>query len=52
MDKDVIIGVLPLAMVHTLGNLLTNLSLSAVSVSFTHTIKVRLCRGMHSSLLA
>jgi solute carrier family 35 protein E1 len=41
VDKDVIIGVLPLAMVHTLGNLLTNLSLSAVSVSFTHTIKVR-----------
>jgi len=39
VDKDVIIGILPLAAVHTLGNLLTNLSLSAVSVSFTHTIK-------------
>jgi len=41
VDKDVIIGILPLAAVHTLGNLLTNLSLSAVSVSFTHTIKAR-----------
>ena len=34
-------GVLPLAVVHTLGNLLTNVSLGAVSVSFTHTIKAR-----------
>ena len=32
-------GILPLAVVHTLGNLLTNVSLGAVSVSFTHTIK-------------
>lgn len=32
--------VLPLACVHTLGNLLTNVSLGAVAVSFTHTIKV------------
>jgi solute carrier family 35 protein E1 len=39
VDKDVLLGVLPLAAVHTLGNLLTNVSLSAVSVSFTHTIK-------------
>ena len=29
----------PLAIVHTLGNLLTNVSLGAVAVSFTHTIK-------------
>jgi hypothetical protein len=33
-------SVLPLAVVHTLGNLLTNISLGAVAVSFTHTIKV------------
>lgn len=31
---------LPLALVHTLGNLLTNVSLGHVAVSFTHTIKV------------
>ena len=30
----------PLAGVHTLGNLLTNVSLGKVAVSFTHTIKV------------
>lgn len=35
-----IISVLPLAIVHTLGNLLTNVSLGQVAVSFTHTIKV------------
>lgn len=29
----------PLAAVHTLGNALTNISLGAVAVSFTHTIK-------------
>lgn len=39
VDKDVLLGILPLAVVHTLGNLLTNVSLGAVSVSFTHTIK-------------
>ena len=33
-------GILPLAGVHTLGNLLTNVSLGRVAVSFTHTIKV------------
>lgn len=32
-------AVLPLAGVHTLGNLLTNVSLGKVAVSFTHTIK-------------
>lgn len=32
-------AVLPLAVVHTLGNLLTNVSLGKVAVSFTHTIK-------------
>ncbi|EIE22016.1 Tpt phosphate/phosphoenolpyruvate translocator [Coccomyxa subellipsoidea C-169] len=39
VDKDLIISVLPLAVVHTLGNLLTNVSLGQVAVSFTHTIK-------------
>uniref|UniRef100_A0A7S3QP47 Sugar phosphate transporter domain-containing protein n=1 Tax=Dunaliella tertiolecta TaxID=3047 RepID=A0A7S3QP47_DUNTE len=39
VNKSTIISVLPLAMVHTLGNLLTNVSLGAVAVSFTHTIK-------------
>lgn len=29
----------PLAVVHTLGNLFTNMSLGMVAVSFTHTIK-------------
>ncbi|KAK9863783.1 hypothetical protein WJX84_008394 [Apatococcus fuscideae] len=39
IDADLIKGVLPLAVVHTLGNLLTNISLGKVAVSFTHTIK-------------
>ena len=39
VGKEVLLGVLPLAAVHTLGNVFTNLSLSAVAVSFTHTIK-------------
>ncbi|PPD90324.1 hypothetical protein GOBAR_DD12726 [Gossypium barbadense] len=32
-------AILPLAVVHTLGNLFTNMSLGKVAVSFTHTIK-------------
>ncbi|CAA0816293.1 Phosphoenolpyruvate/phosphate translocator 1-chloroplastic [Striga hermonthica] len=32
-------AVLPLAVVHTLGNLFTNMSLGKVAVSFTHTVK-------------
>ncbi|XP_028778272.1 triose phosphate/phosphate translocator, non-green plastid, chloroplastic-like [Neltuma alba] len=32
-------AILPLAFVHTLGNLFTNMSLGKVAVSFTHTIK-------------
>ncbi|KAH6809467.1 Glucose-6-phosphate/phosphate translocator-like protein [Perilla frutescens var. frutescens] len=32
-------AIFPLAVVHTLGNLFTNMSLGQVSVSFTHTIK-------------
>lgn len=39
-----IVSVLPLAAVHTLGNLLTNVSLGHVAVSFTHTIKARHAR--------
>ena len=43
-----IVSVLPLAAVHTLGNLLTNVSLGHVAVSFTHTIKARhACWGPH-----
>lgn len=34
-----LLAILPLAAVHTLGNLFTNMSLGKVSVSFTHTIK-------------
>lgn len=34
-----LVAILPLAFVHTLGNLFTNMSLGKVSVSFTHTIK-------------
>ncbi|XP_047314364.1 phosphoenolpyruvate/phosphate translocator 1, chloroplastic-like [Impatiens glandulifera] len=32
-------AILPLALVHTLGNVFTNMSLGKVAVSFTHTIK-------------
>lgn len=31
--------IVPLALLHTMGNLLTNISLGRVAVSFTHTIK-------------
>ncbi|KAF8390434.1 hypothetical protein HHK36_024960 [Tetracentron sinense] len=34
-----LVAILPLAAVHVLGNLFTNMSLGKVSVSFTHTIK-------------
>lgn len=34
-----LIAILPLAIVHTMGNLFTNMSLGKVAVSFTHTIK-------------
>ncbi|XP_019426816.1 PREDICTED: phosphoenolpyruvate/phosphate translocator 2, chloroplastic-like isoform X2 [Lupinus angustifolius] len=32
-------SILPLAVAHTMGNLLTNISLGKVAISFTHTIK-------------
>ncbi|XP_068641479.1 triose phosphate/phosphate translocator, non-green plastid, chloroplastic-like [Aristolochia californica] len=34
-----LLPIVPLALVHTLGNLFTNMSLGKVAVSFTHTIK-------------
>ncbi|XP_074576759.1 triose phosphate/phosphate translocator, non-green plastid, chloroplastic-like [Curcuma longa] len=34
-----IVAILPLAIVHTLANVFTNMSLGKVAVSFTHTIK-------------
>lgn len=34
-----LMAILPLACVHTMGNLFTNMSLGRVAVSFTHTIK-------------
>ncbi|KAG0535586.1 hypothetical protein BDA96_04G378700 [Sorghum bicolor] len=34
-----LVAILPLAIVHTMGNLFTNMSLGKVAVSFTHTIK-------------
>eukprot|EP00210_Caulerpa_lentillifera_P001958 g1879.t1 len=39
IDKQTCLVILPLAVVHTLGNTFTNLSLGQVAVSFTHTIK-------------
>mmetsp|Transcript_34958 Transcript_34958/g.87526 ORF Transcript_34958/g.87526 Transcript_34958/m.87526 type:complete len:417 (-) Transcript_34958:476-1726(-) len=39
LTKDMLLRILPLAVVHTIGNLLTNISLGKVAVSFTHTIK-------------
>lgn len=39
LNKDLLLSVAPLALVHMLGNLLTNVSLGKVAVSFTHTIK-------------
>ncbi|GAU16228.1 hypothetical protein TSUD_298600 [Trifolium subterraneum] len=39
ISKSKLVAILPLALAHTLGNMLTNISLGKVSVSFTHTIK-------------
>ncbi|CAM8965327.1 unnamed protein product [Rhodiola kirilowii] len=38
-SRSQLAGILALAVVHTTGNVLTNISLGKVSVSFTHTIK-------------
>ncbi|EXC20310.1 Phosphoenolpyruvate/phosphate translocator 2 [Morus notabilis] len=39
ITRSQLAAILPLALAHTLGNLLTNVSLGKVAVSFTHTIK-------------
>ncbi|KAH9550835.1 hypothetical protein CY35_10G092600 [Sphagnum magellanicum] len=39
VTQNQLASILPLACVHTLGNLFTNMSLGKVAVSFTHTIK-------------
>ncbi|KAF6164110.1 hypothetical protein GIB67_017694 [Kingdonia uniflora] len=39
VTKSQLVTIIPLAILHTLGNLFTNMSLGKVSVSFTHTIK-------------
>ncbi|XP_076952653.1 triose phosphate/phosphate translocator, non-green plastid, chloroplastic-like [Bidens hawaiensis] len=39
VSRGQLLAILPLAAMHTLGNLTTNMSLGKVSVSFTHTIK-------------
>eukprot|EP00850_Spirogloea_muscicola_P005554 SM000025S08449 [mRNA] locus=s25:800630:803036:- [translate_table: standard] len=39
ITQEQVVAILPLAAVHTLGNLFTNVSLGKVAVSFTHTIK-------------
>ncbi|KAL8261049.1 hypothetical protein R6Q59_025098 [Mikania micrantha] len=39
ISRRQLLTILPLAIMHTLGNLTTNMSLGKVSVSFTHTIK-------------
>ena len=39
VTKETVKAVVPHASVHTLGNLLSNISLGSVAVSFTHTIK-------------
>ncbi|XP_051123304.1 triose phosphate/phosphate translocator, non-green plastid, chloroplastic-like [Andrographis paniculata] len=39
ISRSQLVAIFPLAVVHTLGNVFTNMSLGKVSVSFTHTIK-------------
>lgn len=39
ISSSQLVAILPLAIVHTLGNLFTNMSIGKVAVSFTHTIK-------------
>ena len=39
LTKDMLKPIVPLAVIHAVGNLLTNVSLGKVAVSFTHTIK-------------
>ncbi|KAI3997679.1 hypothetical protein MKX01_040652 [Papaver californicum] len=39
ITKSQLVAIVPLAIIHTMGNLCTNMSLGKVSVSFTHTVK-------------
>jgi solute carrier family 35 protein E1 len=39
LSRAALAGIWPLAIIHVLGNVLTNVSLGAVAVSFTHTVK-------------
>ncbi|XP_043703327.1 triose phosphate/phosphate translocator, non-green plastid, chloroplastic-like isoform X2 [Telopea speciosissima] len=39
VSRSQLVAIIPLALVHSLGNLFTNMSLGKVAVSFTHTIK-------------
>ncbi|KAJ9152872.1 hypothetical protein P3X46_026383 [Hevea brasiliensis] len=39
LTRSQLAAILPLAVMHTMGNLLTNVSIGKVAVSFTHTIK-------------
>ncbi|XP_062010163.1 phosphoenolpyruvate/phosphate translocator 2, chloroplastic-like isoform X1 [Rosa rugosa] len=39
ITRSQLAAILPLAVAHTMGNLLTNISIRKVAVSFTHTIK-------------
>ncbi|WJX88676.1 hypothetical protein P8452_70738 [Trifolium repens] len=39
LTSSQLLAIFPLALVHTLGNLFTNMSLGMVAVSFTHTVK-------------
>ncbi|XP_054799660.1 phosphoenolpyruvate/phosphate translocator 2, chloroplastic-like [Prosopis cineraria] len=39
ISRSQLLAILPLAVAHTIGNLLTNISFGKVAVSFTHTIK-------------
>ncbi|KAK9925325.1 hypothetical protein M0R45_033652 [Rubus argutus] len=39
ITRSQLAAILPLAVAHTMGNLLTNISIGRVAVSFTHTIK-------------
>ncbi|XWS40721.1 hypothetical protein CRYUN_Cryun17cG0019600 [Craigia yunnanensis] len=39
LTRSQLAAIIPLAVAHTLGNLLTNVSLGKVNVSFTHTVK-------------
>lgn len=50
VTKDMLLRIAPLAVVHTIGNLLTNISLGKVAVSFTHTIKS--CEPFFSVILS